>query len=351
MKRFLCIILSALLLVSVLPVGVVAENTWTVTATAGASDVDKLFDGDYTDSDTTRWSSGGGIGSGQTYTSVSITIGFGESTDVHSLNLYSGTDYAVAYTVYVSDTGTDGSWTVAASSDSGTATNGCQTIDLGTATGSFLKIECTQSVEGWHYWSIYELEVIGHDYELTATVPATCSTPGSETYTCSICNSTYSVELQMLEHTPGTAQVENEVAATETTDGSYDLVIRCTECGSIISSEHYTVPATGTQTGTSGREVPPLMLIQASYTAVDNAIAKAEALNPDDYVSFDEVTAAVNAVVRDLSALNQASVNAYAEAIETAIENLVPISTVTEEAVEIIDPVEPALTDTEDDSF
>lgn len=46
-------------------------------------------------------------------------------------------------------------------------------------------------------------------------------------------------------HTPGEPTKENVVEATCTTDGSYDLVTRCTEDGEIISTEHVTVPATG----------------------------------------------------------------------------------------------------------
>ncbi|MBR3203041.1 MAG: leucine-rich repeat domain-containing protein, partial [Solobacterium sp.] len=45
------------------------------------------------------------------------------------------------------------------------------------------------------------------------------------------------------EHNPGEAVRENEVAATCSTEGSYDEVIRCTDCGEIISSIHKTIPA------------------------------------------------------------------------------------------------------------
>ena len=38
---------------------------------------------------------------------------------------------------------------------------------------------------------------------------------------------------------------ENEVAATCTEDGSYDLVVYCETCGEVVSTQHIVVPATG----------------------------------------------------------------------------------------------------------
>ena len=46
-------------------------------------------------------------------------------------------------------------------------------------------------------------------------------------------------------HTPAEAVVENEIPATCTTDGSYDSVVYCTECGEEISRETIIVPALG----------------------------------------------------------------------------------------------------------
>ena len=60
----------------------------------------------------------------------------------------------------------------------------------------------------------------------------------------------------------------------------------------------------------------------ADYSAVDAAIAKAEALNPDAYKDFSGVTEAVNAVVRGLDTTEQAQVDAMAQAIEDAIAAL-----------------------------
>ena len=60
----------------------------------------------------------------------------------------------------------------------------------------------------------------------------------------------------------------------------------------------------------------------ADYTKVDAAIAKANALNKDDYKDFSGVEAAVNAVVRDKNITEQSEVDAMAKAIEDAIAAL-----------------------------
>ncbi len=60
----------------------------------------------------------------------------------------------------------------------------------------------------------------------------------------------------------------------------------------------------------------------ADYTKVDEAIAKANALNKDNYKDFSAVEAAVNAVVRDKNITEQSEVDAMAEAIEDAIAAL-----------------------------
>ena len=63
--------------------------------------------------------------------------------------------------------------------------------------------------------------------------------------------------------------------------------------------------------------------IPANYSKVDEAIAKAEALNKDNYKDFTGVEAAVNAVVRDKNITEQSEVDAMAKAIEDAINALV----------------------------
>ena len=60
----------------------------------------------------------------------------------------------------------------------------------------------------------------------------------------------------------------------------------------------------------------------ADYTKVDAAIAKANALNKDDYKDFSAVEAAVKAVVRDKNITEQSEVDKMAKAIEDAIAAL-----------------------------
>ena len=60
----------------------------------------------------------------------------------------------------------------------------------------------------------------------------------------------------------------------------------------------------------------------ADYTKVDAAIAKANALNKDNYKDFTAVEAAVNAVVHDKNITEQSEVDAMAKAIEDAIAAL-----------------------------
>lgn len=61
---------------------------------------------------------------------------------------------------------------------------------------------------------------------------------------------------------------------------------------------------------------------EADYSKVDEAIAKADALNPDDYTNFSTVEAAVNTVVRGKNITEQDKVDNMALAIENAIANL-----------------------------
>ena len=69
--------------------------------------------------------------------------------------------------------------------------------------------------------------------------------------------------------------------------------------------------------------ITALQYKNADYTKVDEAIAKANALNKDNYKDFSAVEAAVNAVVRDKNITEQAEVDKMAKAIEDAINALV----------------------------
>ena len=64
--------------------------------------------------------------------------------------------------------------------------------------------------------------------------------------------------------------------------------------------------------------ITALQYKDADYTKVDEAIAKANALNKDAYTDFTAVETAINAVVRDKNITEQGEVDAMAKAIEDA---------------------------------
>ncbi|WP_337808532.1 LPXTG cell wall anchor domain-containing protein [Gemmiger sp.] len=68
--------------------------------------------------------------------------------------------------------------------------------------------------------------------------------------------------------------------------------------------------------------VKNLVLKGADYTAVDAAITKANALNPDDYTNFAAVQAAIDAVDRTKDITQQSEVDAMAAAIQRALAAL-----------------------------
>ncbi|MCD7771538.1 MAG: hypothetical protein LUH23_05575 [Oscillospiraceae bacterium] len=99
--------------------------------------------------------------------------------------------------------------------------------------------------------------------------------------------------------------------------------------------------------GSSSHTTDLLLRIPANYAEVNDAIARASALDPADYENFTAVTDAINAVNWDLKALYQSVVSGYADAINAAIDGLVKVTT--EEIIEVVDPIEDTDTDTEVD--
>ena len=98
--------------------------------------------------------------------------------------------------------------------------------------------------------------------------------------------------------------------------GTYPVEVTADNCKAYIGNITITADAaTHTQTIT-------MTYLPADYTKVDAAIAKANALNKDNYKDFSAVEAAVNAVVRDKNITEQSEVDAMAKAIEDAIAAL-----------------------------
>ena len=95
--------------------------------------------------------------------------------------------------------------------------------------------------------------------------------------------------------------------------GTYTVEVSAANCE--VSNSNITITAdTATHTQTIAMTYLP-----ADYTKVDEAIAKANALNKDNYKDFTAVEAAVNSVVRDKNITEQSEVDAMAKAIEDAI--------------------------------
>lgn len=69
--------------------------------------------------------------------------------------------------------------------------------------------------------------------------------------------------------------------------------------------------------------ITALQYKDVDYAKVDEAIAKANALNKDAYTNFTAVESAINAVVRDKNITEQGEVDAMAKAIEDAMAALV----------------------------
>ena len=95
--------------------------------------------------------------------------------------------------------------------------------------------------------------------------------------------------------------------------GTYTVEVNADNCE--VFNSNITITAdTATHTQTIAMTYLP-----ADYTKVDEAIAKADALNKDNYKDFSAVETAVNAVVRDKNITEQSEVDTMAKAIEDAI--------------------------------
>ena len=114
-------------------------------------------------------------------------------------------------------------------------------------------------------------------------------------------------------------KVDGQVVTTpvDLEAGTYAVEVSADNCE--VFNSNITITAdTATHTQTIAMTYLP-----ADYTKVDAAIAKANALNKDNYMDFSGVEAAVKAVVRDKNITEQSEVDAMAKAIEDAINALV----------------------------
>ena len=98
--------------------------------------------------------------------------------------------------------------------------------------------------------------------------------------------------------------------------GTYPVEVTADNC------KAYTGNITITADAATHTQTIAMTYLPADYTKVDAAIDKANALNKDEYKDFTAVEAAVKAVVRDKNITEQSEVDAMAKAIEDAIAAL-----------------------------
>lgn len=98
--------------------------------------------------------------------------------------------------------------------------------------------------------------------------------------------------------------------------GTYSVEITADNC-EVFKSDITITADTATHT-----QSVAMTYLSADYTKVDEAIAKANALNKDDYKDFTAVENAIKAVVRGKNITAQSEVDKMAKAIEDAIASL-----------------------------
>ena len=130
-----------------------------------------------------------------------------------------------------------------------------------------------------------ELPIITHTLTYVPEVPATEQATGTKAhYTCSGCDKLFadasgtqevtaaSLIIPKLDHvhTPGTAVRENYVPASCKAEGSYDMVVYCTECNEELSREHKTIDKLAHTPGKAVQEnvVPASCTAEGSYDEV-----------------------------------------------------------------------------------
>lgn len=88
-------------------------------------------------------------------------------------------------------------------------------------------------------------DALGHDIVIDKAVAPTCTETGlTEGQHCSRCGEVLKAQdiIPELGHKAGAEKQENYIPATCQTDGSYDMVVRCTVCDEVMKTTHYTLP-------------------------------------------------------------------------------------------------------------
>ena len=115
-----------------------------------------------------------------------------------------------------------------------------------TATGSYDNVVYCSVCDAELSRTTITVDALGHDVINHIAQAPTCTEIGWEAYvTCSRCDHTTYAEIPATGHSPAVAVIENNVAPTCTTAGSYDSVVYCSVCDVELLREAKTVAATG----------------------------------------------------------------------------------------------------------
>ena len=130
-----------------------------------------------------------------------------------------------------------------------------------------------------------EGKALAHTEKILDAVPATCTEDGkTEGKVCSVCNTVIKKqEVIPAAHTPAAAVEDNRVEATCVAAGSYDLVVKCSECGEEISRTPQTIPATGEHAWNEGEvtKAPEVGVAgEKTFTCTVCEATKTEAIDP-----------------------------------------------------------------------
>ncbi len=133
------------------------------------------------------------------------------------------------------------------------------------------------------------VSALGHDWDQGQTLEGpTCSTAGKAHFTClrEGCGFSEIREIEKLPHTPGEAQREDEVSATCEDRGGYQMVVRCTVCQEIVSSEAFVIEAYGHMPGEAKKEnqIPATCTSEGSYDLVTYCTVCGKVLNSEHIV-------------------------------------------------------------------
>ena len=150
----------------------------------------------------------------------------------------------------------------------------CILDELSTYTASFKNAAFAAQTQE----NVVTANKLGHAYaaDFTEDKLPTCTEAGSESRHCSRCGAkTDETVIPATGHTNGPVTTENNVAATCTTDGSYDEVVRCTVCKAVIKRETKTIPATGHKPVTDAAVAPTCTqtgLTEGKHCSVCNTV-------------------------------------------------------------------------------